>query len=84
MRLSMPIETHPSSVLRQVAPCPKCGALDGWFEKRVCKYNQIYEASGEVFDATNMERIRGGERKFCNSCDRDITEQVQKVDPAAE
>lgn len=65
--------------LQQVAPCPKCGALDGWYEKRVCKYTQIFEANGEAFDASDMTRVRGGDRRYCNGCDRDITEQVQEV-----
>lgn len=78
----MAIDATNLPTLQQVAPCPKCGASNGWFEKRVCKYTQIFEADGEAFDATNMERVRGGDRRYCNHCERDITEQVAKVDPA--
>lgn len=69
--------------LQQVAPCPRCGHLGGWYEKRVCKYTQIFEADGEAFDATDMTRVRGGDRRYCNECNRDITEQVQPVEQLA-
>jgi hypothetical protein len=64
----------------QIYPCPKCGTLGGWYEKRVCKYTQYFEPSGESLDASNMERVRGGERCFCNGCNRDITDHIQGHD----
>lgn len=71
--------------LRQVAPCPRCGKLGGWHEKRVCKYELIFEADGEVWGSTDMERVSGGARRYCADCGRDITEQVQRApDPAGE
>lgn len=69
----------PLTQLNQVAPCPRCGALDGWYEKRVCKYVQMFDAEGEPYDATNMERVRGGDRRYCMGCQKDITAQVQPV-----
>jgi len=65
--------------LQQVAPCPKCGSTAGWYEKRVCKYIQFFEPNGDSLDAGNMERVRGGDRRFCLSCSRDITDQIQAV-----
>lgn len=65
--------------LQQVAPCPRCGQSEGWYEKRVCKYLQYFEADGEVFDASNMERVSGGEVRYCMGCHRNITAQVQPV-----
>lgn len=65
--------------LTQVEPCPRCGSQGGWFEKRVCKYIQFFEPNGEALDAGNMERVRGGDRRFCLSCTKDITSQVKAV-----
>lgn len=62
---------------KQIAPCPKCGTTSGWYEKRISKYIQMFEPNGEAIDASNIERIRGGARCFCLSCDKDITNQVQ-------
>lgn len=64
---------------QQVEPCPKCGGKHGWYEKRVCKYLQFYEADGSAFDTSNMERIRGGDRRFCTGCHKDITDQIKMV-----
>lgn len=64
---------------QQVERCTKCGNHQGWYEKRVCKYIQFFEANGDAFDAGNMERVRGGERRFCIGCNRDITDQIKKV-----
>ncbi len=65
--------------LEQVSPCRKCNSLSGWYEKRICKYTQIFEANGDAFDACNMVRVRGGDRRFCVQCHRDITDLVQVV-----
>lgn len=65
--------------LQQLAPCPKCGSKSGWYEKRICKYIQFFEPNGDSHDAGNMERVRGGDRRFCMSCSKDITHQVQVV-----
>jgi hypothetical protein len=65
--------------LRQVDACPKCGAMEGWLEKRICKYTQIFEADGEPFDAVGMTRVRGGDRKYCAQCSADITSCVREV-----
>ena len=66
--------------LKQVAPCPRCRGMGGWYEKRVCKYTQIFEADGKPFDAGDMTRVREGDRRYCIECNRDITEQVQMVE----
>lgn len=67
--------------MQQVAPCSKCGSHQGWYEKRVCKYLQFFEANGAVYDAGTMERVRGGERRFCMGCNRDITNEIKIVEP---
>lgn len=60
----------------QLKPCPKCKAKHGWFEKLICKYEQHYCADGTVDSATTIERVRGGERRFCCQCERDISDLV--------
>ena len=60
----------------QLAPCPKCGEKKGWYEKLICKYEQHYAADGNADDDTTFERVRGGERRFCVSCNRDITDLI--------
>ena len=65
-------------ILRQVAPCRRCGKLAGWYEKRVCKYLQFFEPDGESLDASNMERVRGGDVRYCMSCHANITDKIQR------
>lgn len=67
-------------MLKQVEPCPRCGELSGWYERRVCKYIQLFEVDGTAVDASNMERVRGGEHRYCASCHKDITDQIKKAD----
>ena len=67
---------------QQSAPCKKCGSQSGWYEKRVCKYLQFFDANGESFDTTNFERISGGKHCFCINCHKDITKQIKFVEPA--
>lgn len=67
-------------IIQQVAPCPKCGDTAGWYEKRVCKYLQFFEPNGDVCDAGNIERVRGGDRRFCMGCNKDITGQIKMVE----
>lgn len=71
--------TELPSTLQQIAPCPRCGQSEGWYEKRVCKYMQFFEANGEAYDASNMERVSGGKVRYCMGCHKDITAQVQLV-----
>ncbi|NVL49940.1 hypothetical protein F2S72_09325 [Pseudomonas syringae pv. actinidiae] len=65
----------------QLAPCPKCGEQKGWYEKLICKYEQHYDAAGNADNATTIERVRGGERRFCVGCSCDITDLIGE--PAA-
>jgi hypothetical protein len=65
---------------KQVENCPRCGERTGWYEKRICKYIQLFAAEGEAVDASNMERVRGGDRRYCASCHKDITGQIQRAD----
>lgn len=62
--------------LEQLSPCTKCGTQSGWYEKRVCKYLQFFDPNGIASDAGNMERVSGGQRRFCINCHKDITDQI--------
>ena len=62
----------------QIAPCTKCGGTHGWYEKLICKYDQFYGPDGQASDASTIQRVRGGDRRFCVNCSRDITEIVQR------
>lgn len=60
---------------KQVKPCPKCKKVLGWREKRVIRGDQYFDADGtpsHFVDSTG----RGGVRKYCYECDRDITKCI--------
>jgi hypothetical protein len=61
---------------KQRQPCSRCGELEGWYEKRVSKYLQFFDADGQSCYAGNMERVSGGTRCYCTSCHKDITDQL--------
>lgn len=64
---------------KQTAPCPGCKEAVGWWEKRVTSWAQYYMANGKVSHASdNLDSNgRGGRRKFCYNCNRDITKLIQ-------
>jgi len=68
---------------QQVEPCPKCGGRHGWYEKLICKYEQHYSADGIADEASTIERVRGGERRYCLNCQKDITDQIKMVSLSA-
>lgn len=60
----------------QIAPC-RCGKLAGWFEKRIVAYEQFYLPDGEASHASDILLAhRGGVRKYCFECNRDITKLI--------
>lgn len=46
----------------------------------MCKYLQMFEANGDSYKASNMERVRGGNRRYCMGCHKDITDQIKMVE----
>lgn len=64
--------------MKQIAPCPRCGFNHGWFERRIKSYQQHFQSDGEVSHASDGNYIRrGGKRKYCCECSKDITEIVK-------
>jgi hypothetical protein len=60
----------------QTAPCPKCGHTDGWYCKIVMSYEQYYTPDG-VSDSYEGKNSRGGNKKFCAHCGKDITRIIK-------
>lgn len=61
----------------QIAPC-KCGHHAGWFEKRCVSYEQYFDETGEATHASDiLAASRGGVRKYCCECSRDITRLIK-------
>jgi len=64
----MPIQLH---------DCPKCKTKHGWWEKRQQSYEQYYLPDGTSSHATDGNSVgRGGVRKFCFECNRDISDLI--------
>lgn len=63
--------------MNQTAPCPKCKAFNGWFEKRVQSYRQYFDLNGNATHATDEGFNRGGKRKYCSECGREITDLIK-------
>ncbi len=60
---------------RQVKAC-KCGHLAGWYERVVYSATLILTPEG-MSDACEYTHCRGGKRKYCLECKRDITHLIQ-------
>jgi DNA-directed RNA polymerase subunit RPC12/RpoP len=58
--------------------CPYCGSKDGYFERFVVKYRQDYtwESVGDF--ASEYDYVKGGIKKYCQECSRDVTVFVNK------
>jgi hypothetical protein len=63
--------------MTQTKPCPQCKEAHGWWERRQQSYKQYYVANGDPSHASDGEGVgRGGRRKYCYECNRDITDCV--------
>ena len=60
---------------RQIKKC-SCGRKDGWCEHLVHSGLQYYDENGFVLSWEGTT-TRGGKRKYCMQCDRDITRLVR-------
>ena len=64
--------------MKQTAPCPKCGNTYGWWEKRCQSYFQYFDEIGKPTHSADGETMgRGGKRKFCSECNKDITDLIR-------
>jgi len=62
--------------MKQIKPCPWCGNKSGWFEKHVTSGQQYFYADGQPSHFCD-EYTRGGKRKYCADCNRDITSIIK-------
>lgn len=53
--------------------CPKCGSGYGYYENPILALEQLYNWDGSPIDANDRGRVRGGKRKFCCECKKDVT-----------
>ena len=60
--------------MRQLKPC-LCGCREGWYEKRLTQREQYYDENGIAWNSIELNE-RGGKRKYCSSCGRDITRRI--------
>ncbi len=58
--------------------CPKCKGTMGYYEKIIMSYQQYFTFNGDIDFASENTRIKGGKRKYCAECDRDITIFIPK------
>ena len=65
--------------MRQIKPCV-CGNWSGWFEKRVTQRLQFFDENGGAWASEGLNE-RGGKRKYCPDCKRDITHLVSNACP---
>lgn len=64
----------------QTQDCPTCKAKYGWWEKRQQSYGQYFLPNGVASHATDGHGVgRGGRRKYCYECNRDITACVSNA-----
>lgn len=66
--------------MKQIADCPRCKEKAGFFTRIQQSYRLYYLPNGEVHgtdDGVNDLRSgRGGSRRYCAKCNKDITAQT--------
>lgn len=58
--------------------CPKCGGESGYYHKYIQSHTQFITFDGKCLD-NHAEYMRGGTRKHCMNCEKDITEFVKSL-----
>lgn len=67
---------------KQLAVCPRCNDMHGWYEKRQQSYQQYFDASSNATHAADGGgNGRGGKRKYCSECGKDITDRIGEESP---
>lgn len=56
--------------------CPKCDGQSGYYHLSIHRHVQSNYFSHDPVDC-DVQFMRGGTRKFCSDCDRDITAYVE-------
>jgi hypothetical protein len=60
--------------------CPKCGGNSGYYHVSIQRHVQSNYFTHDPMDC-EIQFVRGGTRKYCSDCDRDITEYVAGLSP---
>jgi len=60
--------------------CPYCGCDEEYTENYIVRFSQCYDYTGEPTCATDNMPVRGGKRKYCCSCLRDITKAFNNIE----
>jgi len=63
-----------------ITVCPYCGSTDGYYEKIIQRYAQFYTFDNLPDCASEFVPVRGGDRKYCTSCNKDITKALKGGD----
>lgn len=58
--------------------CPQCGCKYGYYENHIQATRQYFNRNGEPQPAGFPHYVRGGARKYCKGCDKDITGYVNQ------
>lgn len=56
--------------------CPKCGGNSGYYDLAIHRHVQSNLFNHEPINC-EVEFVRGGTKKYCSDCERDITEFVE-------
>jgi hypothetical protein len=61
----------------KIDECPFCGSPDGYYDKNIVSYLQYFDFEGNPVLASENNHIKGGKRKYCADCERDITKDIE-------
>lgn len=64
---------------RELIKCPKCGGSSGYYHKYIQSHTQFIGFDGKSLD-NSAEVVRGGTKKYCTDCERDITQFVATLE----
>ena len=78
--------SHIESIKKQTAKnakelgvfCPKCGSADGFYHKAIYAHTQFIGFDNKPTDC-HIEFVRGGTKKHCSNCEKDITDFVNSL-----
>lgn len=58
--------------------CPKCNSVYGYQEEVILKTTEYFDFDGVCQGHSELYYVRGGKRKYCASCLKDITKYVEQ------
>ena len=66
-------EATAQSACNGLLSCPFCKSTDGYYDKNITAFTQYFNFAHEPIVASEIRHVKGGKRKYCTSCDKDIT-----------